>query len=93
MAYVQEHDPQMSDTEALLYLDAMFERTDKKRELLARGMSNQMAERFLDRQGWPRPFGWHTVFFYPDSNRLRTRYAILLAVIVGVLAWRVLSNG
>jgi hypothetical protein len=50
-----------------------------------RGMSNALAEMFLDRQDWPRPPGWHSVFFYPDSNQPRWQYvAIAACLAIGV---------
>jgi hypothetical protein len=50
-----------------------------------RGMSNALAETFLDRQGWPRPPEWHSVFFYPDSNQPRWQYvAIAACLAIGV---------
>ena len=59
------------------------ERWDEKNHLIYdRGYSNSQAEGFLDIQGWVRPPGWHSVFFYPDSFRLRNKYAIYLLLII-----------
>jgi len=68
-------------------------RNEEKRVLIEyRGFSNIMAESYLDRIGYPRPPGWHAVFFYPDSNRPRTTIVVLLAVVLGV-AWFVYRLG
>ena len=57
-------------------------RVEKKEGLLRRRYSNALAEIAMDRMGWPRPPGWHSVFFYPDSNRLRNGYVVLLPIFV-----------
>lgn len=44
--------------------------------------SNAMAESILDRKGYPRPPGWHSVFFYPGSNRPRNKYLLYLVVLI-----------
>lgn len=49
-----------------------------------RGMSNALAETFLDTQGYPRPPGWHSVFFYPGGGRPRNKYLFLALVIIGL---------
>ena len=55
-------------------LEMYEERAKVKKHLMAeRGMSNTLAEVFLERQGFPRPPGWHSVFFYPGSNRPRNK--------------------
>ena len=36
-----------------------------------RHYSNALAESLLDRKGYPRPPGWHAVFFYPGSYQPR----------------------
>ena len=65
-------------------------RNEEKRVLIEeRGFSNIMAESYLDKIGYPRPPGWHSVFFYPDSNRPRTTIVVLLAVVLGA-AWFVI---
>ena len=59
------------------------ERAVQKKMLLeTRGMSNVMAEKFLDFEGWPRPPGWHSVFFYPESNTPRGRIWFWIIVII-----------
>ncbi len=45
-------------------------------------LSNARAEFTLDRKGYPRPPGWHSVFFYPDSNRPRNKYLLCLIVLL-----------
>ena len=61
------------------------QRSEEKKVLIEeRGFSNVMAESFLDKIGYPRPPGWHSIFFYPDSNRPRTTIVIWLAVALGV---------
>lgn len=66
------------------------QRSEEKKVLTEdRGFSNIMAESYLDKIGYPRPPGWHSVFFYPDSNRPRTTIVVLLAVALGV-AWFVI---
>jgi hypothetical protein len=53
-------------------IEAHKERQKLKEDLINnRGFSNALAEVYLDRTGYPRPPGWHSVFFYPESNRLR----------------------
>jgi len=53
-------------------LDAYEAREDEKKALTEiRKFTNALAERYLDRKGYPRPPGWHSVFFYPGSNRPR----------------------
>ena len=85
---IKQSDPRLTDELAVEYLEVLRERYRQKEEFLQRGYSNQMAERALDKQGWSRPWGWHTVFFYPDSNRMRTRYFVIFAAIIGVVLWR-----
>ena len=58
----------------------------EKRALLKQGLSNARAETLLYRRGYPRPPGWHSVFFYAGSNRLRNRGIVLLIALV-VLAY------
>jgi len=61
------------------------QRSEEKKVLIEeRGFSNIMAESFLDKLGYPRPPGWHSVFFYPDSNRPRNAIAIRIVVALGV---------
>jgi hypothetical protein len=93
IAYIMAHNTEMSAADAERYLDSMIARTERKKELLERRMSNRMAEHFLDRQGWVRPFGWRTVFYYPDSDMLRMRYIFLLVLAFGAVAWWAFGNG
>jgi hypothetical protein len=66
------------------------QRKEEKKVLTEeRGFSNIMAESYLDKIGYPRPPSWHSVFFYPDSNRPRNTIVILLALVLGV-AWFVI---
>ncbi len=66
-------------------LIAYEDRASAKEHLMKnRGMWNAMAEAFLDRQGYPRPPGWHSVFFYPDSNRLRNGWVFILLIALAV---------
>ena len=49
-------------------LFAYEDREEEKRALIEnRQFSNALAEPYLDRKGYPRPPGWHTVFFYTES--------------------------
>ena len=68
-----------------LELEGYEQREQEKQALLERGMSNALAEAHLERQGYPRPPGWHSVFFYPDSNRPRNTIVFWFVVIVAVL--------
>jgi hypothetical protein len=61
-------------------------RDDQKSTLLERGFSNALAEAWLDRAGYPRPPGWHSVFFYPGSSRPRNAVLFWL-VILAIAAW------
>lgn len=63
-------------------------RKDQKAALLRRGFSNARAESWLDRAGYLRPPGWHSVFFYPESMRPRNSFVcwfIIIAIAVWVL--------
>ena len=51
-----------------------------------RGMSNALAEAYLDRTGYPRPPGWHSVFFYTGSNRPRNGYVLVFVVLLAAVA-------
>jgi len=69
------------------------QRSEEKRVMTEeRGFSNIMAESFLDKLGYPRPPGWRSVFFYPDSNRPRPAVVIWLVVALGV-AWFIYRLG
>lgn len=59
----------------------------QKRELLDRRFSNAKAEAWLDRSGYPRPPGWHSVFFYPGSMRPRNIVVFWVVVAAAVVAW------
>lgn len=89
----KEHLPQapdLTDETTEDKINVYQQRSEEKKVLIEdRGFSNITAESFLDKIGYPRPPGWHSVFFYPDSNRPRTTVVILLAVVVGV-AWFVI---
>ena len=63
-------------------IDYYEDRAVQKQQLLSMGHSNASAERFLDQQGWRRPPGWHSVFFHPDSMRIRTRYLLIVFIII-----------
>ena len=90
---IKKSDPRLTDELAFQYLEILRERYRQKDEFLRRGYSNQLAERALDKQGWSRPWGWHTVFFYPDSNRMRTRYIVFFAIVIGIVIWRSGTHG
>jgi hypothetical protein len=88
VAYIRRHNREMSEADASEYLYSLFGRHEQKQQFLARGFSNRMAEKALDRQGWNRPFGWRTVFIYPDSNRVRTRYLFLAVAVIALVVWK-----
>ena len=58
-------------------LDNLIEREEQKQQLISKCFSNALAERHLDIQGWLRPPGWHSVFFYPGSMRIRNKYLLI----------------
>ena len=65
----------------------LLERDDRKAQLIGeQGLTNAQAEAALDREGFPRPPSWHSVFFYPDSWRPRNRTAALAAAALAVAA-------
>ena len=67
-------------------LDAYEDREKEKRLLLERWKcSNALAEAYLDRKGYPRPPGLHSVFFYPGSNRPRNLVIFWLVVLITVI--------
>jgi hypothetical protein len=74
--------PGTTEEQADARLDAYELRVEKKREFLDHGMWNAMTEFQLDRLGYPRPPGWKSVFFYPDSFRPRNWYVMLAAAII-----------
>ena len=59
----------------------------KQAAMRDRKMSNAVAESFLDKSGYPRPPGWHSVFFYPGSNRPRNGYALTFLSLLAVAAY------
>jgi|SRR5690606_8437688 len=67
-------------------LYAYEERENQKSALIERGFSNALAEAWLDRSGFPRPPGWHSVFFYPGSMRPRNSVVFWFCVI-GIGIW------
>ena len=80
-------DPDLANETTDEKINVYQQRSEEKKVLIEeRGFSNIMAESYLDKIGYPRPPGWHSVFFYPDSNRPRTTIVVLLAVVLGV-AW------
>ena len=86
----KEHLPQHPDLANELAeekINVHQQRSEEKKVLIEdRGFSNITAESFLDKIGYPRPPGWHSVFFYPDSNRPRTTVVVWFVVALGV-AW------
>lgn len=84
--------PNIDNTNVDEFLFLYEDRSQTKHGLRDRGYSNAMAEAHLDRQGYPRPPGWHSVFFYPDSNRPRNTTLFWLAVMIA-LGWLFLPSG
>ena len=78
--------PGIDDTNVDDLLFLYEDRAEAKQQLRDRGCNNALAEAYLDRQGYPRPPGWHSVFFYPDSNRPRNSTLLWLAVMI-TLGW------
>lgn len=74
--------PSFSEDELLR--DAVEGREGQKAELIRRGFSNALAEAWLDRSRYPRPPGWHSVFFYPGSMRPRNTTVFWLAVLAAI---------
>ncbi len=63
------------------------ERESEKQVVMQnRGMSNALAETYLDKMGYPRPPGWHSVFFYPGSNRPRNGYVLVFVTLLAAVA-------
>ena len=77
--------PGATDENVDLQIAGYEQREVEKQALIERGFSNALAEAHLERQGYPRPPGWHSAFFYPGSNRLRNTVIFWLVVILGVL--------
>lgn len=68
-------------------LYAYAERESEKQAVMQdRGMSNALAESYLDKRGYSRPPGWHSVFFYPGSNRPRNVYVVIFGTLLAVSA-------
>lgn len=68
-------------------LDVYEEREKEKLALtLDRRMSNALAESYLDKKGYPRPPGWHSVFFYPGGGRPRNGYVLVFIILIGIIA-------
>lgn len=68
------------------------DRVELKETLLERGYSNRIAEFALDQRHYPRPAGWHTVFFYPDSYQIRYPFLFWIAIVV-ITTWFAPSDG
>jgi hypothetical protein len=65
--------------------DVYQEREKVKRSFIEqRRCSNALAETYLDRKGYPRPPGLHSVFFYPGGYRPRNLVVFWLAVLIAV---------
>ena len=66
----------------------VYERRREEKSALVkeRRFWNALAETYLDKKGYPRPPGWHSVFFYPDSNRPRNS-VVFWGIIFGLIAW------
>ncbi len=78
-------DPDLANESIDEKINVYEQRREEKKVLIEqRGFSNITAESFLDKIGYPRPPGWHSVFFYPDSNRPRTTVVIMFAAALGV---------
>lgn len=78
-------DPDLTTENTDEKINVYEQRREEKKVLIEqRGFSNITAESFLDKIGYPRPPGWHSVFFYPDSNRPRTTVVILFAAALGL---------
>lgn len=83
--------PNVTEEIVNIEIEAHEERQELKADLVNdRGFSNALAEVYLDRTGYPRPPGWHSVFFYPESNRPRN---ITVFWIIASLALWVFLNG
>lgn len=78
--------PNIDETNVDTLIDTYEERDYRKNELRQRGYGNAMAEDHLDRQGYLRPPGWHSVFFYPGSFRPRNVMLFWMTVTIGA-AW------
>ena len=77
--------PGATDESVELEIAGYEDREVAKQALFERGFTNALAEAHLERQGYPRPPGWHSVFFYPGSNRPRNTVIFWLVVIIGGL--------
>lgn len=72
--------PAMTEEKAQMMLSAYEERVEEKWLLKKQGYPNALAEVVLDRRGYPRPPGWHSVFFYPESYRIRNVYLVIVLI-------------
>lgn len=81
--------PGISDANVDEQLHHYEARDVQKTALLERGLSNVLAEAWLDRSGYPRPPGWNSVFFYPGSSRPRNAVLFWLALLAAA-AWFIL---
>ena len=79
--------PNATEESVELELAAYKKRDIQKAALRERGMSNAMAEAWLDRSGFPRPPGWHSVFFYPGSVRPRNLVIFWVVIAAAIAAW------
>ena len=83
--------PGATEESVVVDLFAYEYREEEKRALIEdRHFSNALAEAYLDRKGYPRPPGWHTVFFYPGSNRPRNT-VVFCVVFIGFISWWLLT--
>jgi hypothetical protein len=78
--------PGITEEQVLMTLSAYEDRVERKKLLRQWGLSNAAAEVRLDLEGFPRPPGWHSVFFYPDSYRPRGT-VICTFLLIGWLGW------
>jgi hypothetical protein len=73
--------PGTTEEQSERQIENLLDRANLKAALLGQGYSNALAEVVLDRKGYLRPPGWHSVFFYPDSYRPRGGYLLLCAIV------------
>lgn len=77
----------VSDETVEIEINHYEERESEKSHMIEiRGASNAIAESFLDKSGYKRPRGWHSVFFYPGSNRVRNKN-VFFAITIAAVAW------
>jgi hypothetical protein len=83
--------PGATEESVELMLDAYEKRAAEKYHLVqSMGMSNSMAERYLDAVGFPRPPGWHSVFFFPGSNAPRPKYVMFILLLIAGGYWLII---